>query len=141
MNVPLGGRFVLGVEESGFFDQETWNGQPCRWTNGAARLTVPLHGQTPRALALTAYIPSPPGCQVRVTVNGTKLFDGQVKPESTWSCELPLAGVELGDSARIELDSSTFVPSQVNPKLKDDRVLGIRLKRVTLLSDAPAGKQ
>jgi hypothetical protein len=146
LDVPLGARFVPGVEEGGFFDQELLDGQPCRWTNGSARLTVPLGGQKPRALAITAWVPvtTRPEYRVQVTVNGKKLFDDQIAPQSRWklwSREVPLSGVDLGDRARIELDSSTFVPAKLDPNARDDRHLGIRLVRVMLLTGPAAGRQ
>ena len=54
--------------------------------------------------------------------------------------ELPLAGIDLGDSARIELDSSTFVPSEVDGNTKHDRTLGVRLLRLSLLGESEAPK-
>ncbi len=138
---PLGVREVSGVAEEGFHGPESYGQarQPCRWTNGAARLTVPLRGQKPRALALSAFIPDrPPDFRVRATVNGKILFDDQVqppRPPSIWTCELPLSGIDLGESLHIELDSSTVVPAEVDRNSKDDRKLGIRLLRLSLLAD------
>ncbi len=141
LDVPLGSRFVPGVKEAGFLEQESLGGQPCRWTKGSAQITVPLGDKKPRALAVSAYVPGVPGYRVRVTVNGKTLFDGVVKANSVWSAELPLAGVDLGDSICIELGGSSFVPAQVDPKIKDTRKLGIRLMRMVLLSDAAGEKR
>jgi hypothetical protein len=141
LDAPLGGRFVAGVEEGGFWNQEKDGGQPCRWTNGSARLSVPLHGQRPQALSLTAFIPNEPDYRLRVTVNGTKLFDGPVVSRKWWSGQWPLAGVDLGDRARIELTSSTVVPALVDLNSRDDRRLGIRLKRLMLLADPTPAKK
>jgi serine/threonine-protein kinase len=141
LDVPLGSRFVPGLNESGILDQGGQGDEPNRWTGGSASLTVPLGDKKPRTLAVTAFIPSPRGYWVRVTVNGTRLFDGPVRSSSTWSVELPLAGVDLGNSARIELESPTFVPAQVDPRSKDTRVLGIMVKHLVLRTDAAAEKQ
>jgi hypothetical protein len=138
VDVPLGGQFIRGLKEAGFSEQEEHAGDPCRWTNGAGRITVPLRGKKPHTLQLTAYIPGQPNYRLGVTINGTRIFDDRVPMNRVWSCTLPLSGVDLGDEARIELDSSTFVPSKVNPKVKDDRELGIRLKRLVLISDSTA---
>jgi hypothetical protein len=138
VDVVLGARYVSGVEESGFWEQETMGGEPCRWTDGAARLTVPLHGKKPHTLALSAYVPGRRGFRVQVTVNGKRLFDGPIASSRMWSCELPLSGVDLGDSVRVEIDSATFVPAEVDPGSKDPRKLGIRLKGVILQADRPA---
>jgi hypothetical protein len=121
--------------------REQAGGEPCRWTNGAGRLTVPLRGKKPHTLLLSLFIPRRPNYRLQVRVNGTTLFDDQVPSGRAWSCELPLSGVDLGDQARIELDSSTFVPAKVDPKSNDTRELGIRVKRVVLLMDSVAEKK
>jgi len=136
----VGGR-IPRVIDSGFYTPETFAGKPCRWTNGSARVTVPISGETPRTLAISAWIPEIPKYRVRVAINGKTLFDEQVKSNGIWSCELPLSGVNLGDSACIELDSSTFVPATVAPHPADDRKLGIRLTRLILLADSAEEKK
>jgi hypothetical protein len=136
-DMPLGVREVAGVAEAGFHGPEMVAGRLCRWTNGAASLTVPLGGPVPRALALSAWIPERPEYWVRVTVNGKTLFDGPVRQGSFWSRELSLEGVELKENARIELESSTFFP----PSPTDRRTLGIRLTRLSLLTDRDLPKK
>ena len=42
MNVRLGHRTILGVEEEGFYPSSKQRGQLYRWTNGHAALRVPL---------------------------------------------------------------------------------------------------
>jgi RNA polymerase sigma factor (sigma-70 family) len=149
-DVPLGVREVPGVTESGFHGPEKFrlpgmeDDRPCRWTDGAARLTVPLGGKTPRKLALSLEISNLPECRLQVKVNGRKLFDDVVSTpqwQLYWSVELPLSGVDLGDSAHIELDSSTFVPAQVGTNPKDTRKLGVRVKRLILVTDAAADRK
>jgi hypothetical protein len=132
VDVPLGVRAVPEVTESGFHRPQLDNGVPSRWTNGSARLTVPLRGQTPRVLVLTLDIPDRPGYRVRVAVNGKTLYDDQVRPYARWSVELPLAEVNLGENAEIELDSSTFVPAEVQPGSTDRRTLGVWVKQIIL---------
>ncbi len=71
MGVDLAGGHIPGIVDSGFHAQEIHDGKPCRWTNGSAKLTVPLRGETPRARwALLAWIPDIPKYRVRVAVNG-----------------------------------------------------------------------
>ena len=139
VDVPLGGKYVPGVKEAGFSFHEAYGDQSCRWTDGSATMTIPLAGKKPRALALSAFIPSQQGYSVRVTANGKKLFDGPVQSNNLWSVELPLSGVDLGNSIHVELDSSTLVPAKVDTKNRDSRVLGIRVLRLQLLS-APDGQ-
>jgi hypothetical protein len=140
-DVSLGVRTVPEVQETGFHNPERLGGQPCRWTDGAARLTVPLRDRRPRLLALTAEVPRPDGYRLRVTVNGQTLFEDTVKRKGDWSAELPLDGVDLGSQAVIDLVSSTFVPAEVERGSKDNRTLGVRLKRLVLVGEPAAEKQ
>jgi serine/threonine protein kinase len=144
LNVPLGIQSVPGVPDDGFYYFERPAGKVCRWTNGSATLTVPLRGKRPKALALTLELPSLPNYRVQVAVNGRKLWEEEFQSSRggrPWSAEVPLDGVPLGDSAVIELTSSTFVPSQVQPGIKDDRTLGVRVRRLVLVDDSPAGSR
>ncbi len=124
---------VVGVEESGFYHREEYGGQPCRWTDGAAKVVVPApRDRRWKALAVTAVIPDRPNHRVRVLVNGTTVFDGVPKPGESWEAVLPLDGVELGGLATIELLSSTAVPDPSGSK--DTRALGVRLRKLTLIA-------
>jgi serine/threonine protein kinase len=138
---PLGVRTVPGIPEEGFHEPELAGGQPCRWTDGAARLTVPLRGKTPRALALTLEIPDEKGYLLQVSVNGRKLFDDEVQPRDHWTAELPLDGVVLGEKAQIEVISSTVIPAQKVPGSKDPRKLGVRVRRLILVNAPPQQAQ
>jgi hypothetical protein len=132
VNVPLGGRIVPGIAEEGFSWPEQAGGEPCRWTNGAAWLDVPLREKAPKSLSLASEIPNRPNHRVRIAVNGQVLFEDVVAPNLHWTIELPLAGVELKNNALIEVGSSTFVPSETMPGSKDDRALGVRVKWIVL---------
>ena len=130
--VNFAGGPIAGVEESGFYHREEYDGQPCRWTDGAARVVVPTsRDRRWRAIAVTAVIPDRPNFRVRVVVNGTAVFDGVPKPGASWEAELPLDGVELGGLATVELLTSTVVPDP--SRSKDTRTLGIRLRKLTLI--------
>jgi hypothetical protein len=131
LNVPLAVRTLPEVPETGFYHTEYFREQPCRWTNGAARLTVPLHGKPPKFLDLTLEI-AMPRHRVQVIVNGQQIFDQEVERSYPWSVRLPLDGVPLGDSAQIELNSTKFVPAKVSPGLTDTRTLGVRVRRLVL---------
>lgn len=48
LDLPLGVKRVPGVEESGFYHREEYGGQPCRWTDGAAKV-VPATGAERRS--------------------------------------------------------------------------------------------
>jgi hypothetical protein len=138
VNVPLGVREVPGVEESGFYWPENTAANPCRWTNGTAKLTVPLAGQKPRALALTAMLPDKPFVHVRITICGQPLFEGDVRPVRQWSVQLPLNEIKLVDPAVIEIVTPTVVPAADKPGNQDKRRLGIRIFRLMLVGDAAA---
>jgi hypothetical protein len=135
-DTPLGVRLVPGVSEAGFSHPEQSGGQPCRWTHGAAKLHVPLRGKMPRSLAVTLEVPDQPNYKVRIAVNERALFDDTVPPNANWSVELPLAGIDMANGARIEIGSSTFVPNQIMPQSKDGRTLGVRVKRLVLVHAA-----
>jgi hypothetical protein len=122
---------VPGVDESGFHNRELSGDKPCRWTNGNAKVIVPVpDGRRWRTLAVKAEIPDRPDYRVRLTVNGRVLFDDVAKPGRVWSKEFPLDGIDLDRKAVIELTSSTIPPGQT--RTKDDRTLGIRLRELIL---------
>jgi serine/threonine protein kinase/WD40 repeat protein len=136
VNVPLGGAEVPGVAEDGFYHAEKGANGPFRWTNGAARLRVPLRGRTPKTLALTAEVPNRPPFHVRISIDGQKLFDDDVQPNGRWSVNLPLNGVKLADPAVVEIDTSTVVPAEGKSGNKDDRKLGLRVFRLMLMDES-----
>ncbi|WP_337286849.1 hypothetical protein [Candidatus Methylomirabilis sp.] len=133
----LGAAMVWGVEESGFYGQEWLAGRPFRWTNGAARLAVPVDGQpAPKALRVDLASTGPMGTRLKVLVNAYKLFDENV-PGGAWSRTFTLASVPLDKLVTIELLSGTFVPREVMDT-EDPRQLGILVQRIALLqSDQP----
>jgi hypothetical protein len=135
-DVLIGARSVPCVAEEGFYYKEYYDKEkPCRWTNGAASLTVPIHGSAPKLLSVMCTIPNLPAFRVHVKVNGKTLFDDAVKGNADWSISLPLDGVAITREARIEIISSTVVPADAGSGSKDTRTLGIRMKRLMLVRD------
>jgi hypothetical protein len=132
VGVPLGVRLIPEVAESGFHGPETSGGKPCRWTDGAARLVVPLRDHRPTSLGVTLEIPDRPEHLVRIAVNGQTLFEEKKFADRDWSADLPLKDVVLGDKAVIELTGDVVVPAQRRPETRDDRKLGVRVKRLVL---------
>ena len=125
---------VPGVEEGGFHHRERSGDQPFRWTDGNAKVIVPVaDGRRWRTLAVTAEIPERPDYRVRLTVNGRVLFDDVAKAGRTWAKEFPLDGIDLDRRAVIDVTSSTIPPGQT--RTKDDRTLGIRLRELILRTD------
>lgn len=132
--VNLGGQVVLGVQQVGLGLQErTSNGQPIRWTNGKAKLVVPLNPQClPKALKIYLASTGPKGTQLRVLVNGHALFNDHLPP-GKWSNIFDLTDVRLDKRLTIELLSDTFVPREVIKDATDPRTLGVLVRDISLL--------
>ena len=129
--VNLAAEPVPGVNESGFHNRELSGKQPCRWTDGKAKVIVPVpDGRRWQTLAVMAEMPDRPNYRLRLTVNGKVLFDDVPKRGLVWTRDFPLDGINLDREAVIELNSSTIAPGQT--RTKDSRTLGIRLRTLRL---------
>ena len=65
LDFPLGREAVPGTTESGFYPQEHHQGAPYRWTNGAAKLTVPVSPTNPpKTLSVSLGFTRPSGTRV-----------------------------------------------------------------------------
>ena len=83
--VNLAAEPVVGVNESGFHNRERDGDQPWRWTDGNAKVTVPVAGgRRWKTLAVMAWIPDRPNYRVRLTVNGRVLFDDVARRGTLW---------------------------------------------------------
>jgi hypothetical protein len=140
LNVNLGVEAVAGVDESGFYNQETDSlGRPFRWTDGKARLVIPLdRTKPPRALRMNLHTQRPsqvPPMTLQVVVNGRDLFNEVTRGE--WEKTIDLAEIDLGEQLTLEINSSVFVPQNV-PVLNssDSRPLGVRVTEIRLLGPA-----
>jgi hypothetical protein len=138
LNVSVGNRPVEGVDESGFNMQETdRNNSLYRWTDGRARLVIPVErGKPPQVLhvVLQSYRARQiPRASVRIVLNNQELFNGQIDARSEH--DFPLAGLDLGDRAVLEILSDSFVPSNVpGANNNDQRTLGVQVFGVQFLS-------
>jgi hypothetical protein len=131
--MTLGAEPILGIPESGFYEQERFASAPSRWTNGAATLTVPLDPEKPPGtLVIETAAPGRDGAVLRVRVNGTELFHQRI-PQHTVSQALDLGQVAQEDALFIELDSNTFVPGEVLEGSQDRRTLGVMVTGIRLL--------
>jgi hypothetical protein len=131
--VTFGAERVWGVEESGFHDQEWLDSRPYRWTNGAAKLVVPIDEQhLPKALRIYLGSTGPKGTRLQIVLNGRELFNEQA-PAGAWSKTFDLAHLPLGKRATIELLSGTFVPMETIEKSSDERTLGVLVEAISLL--------
>jgi hypothetical protein len=148
VNITVGCESVPEVEESGFHYQEYFRGQPNRWTDGSARLVIPIEkGKPPEALTvqLAAYRSGQVrNAKVKIVVNDRPLFDDEI-PLGSWERTLDLHGIDLGDRVILDLISDAFAPLGNNKgdgtgKSDDPRVLGVQVRGVKLVraADLPA---
>jgi hypothetical protein len=129
----LGCEPVVGVEESGFFEQEQYQGRPFRWTNGMAKLVVPIDPKAPpNALEIDFTIQKPHGSLLQVFVNGEKVFDRLARAGRLFDT-LDLRAINLGQEVAIEVISDTFVPADALRGSRDPRALGVNVKGIRLL--------
>ncbi len=131
-NIVLGSQQIAGIEESGFHLQEIYNGAPGRWTNGIAKLAVPLdEGSKPKKLRLDLKAVGPKGATVQVILNGQKLSRDKIV-SGPWSGTFNIAHIELGTVANIEIRSDTFTPSKDGIN-QDSRKLGAFVSGIKLI--------
>jgi WD40 repeat protein len=141
LNVTLGEEFVPGVEEAGFHWQEFYRGQPFRWTDGRARLVIPLDRAKPPE-ALLVQVAALRERQVRkaqleIVVNKRSLFKGDI-PLGYWERRFDLGGTNWGEQLVLDLLSDTFVPlgskrGGGQGVSADPRALGVQVQGIKLL--------
>lgn len=138
-NVTIGHSPVAGITESGFYGSETSNYGPFRWTDGNARLEVPLReGYRPRSLALKIADGPPDGSDLVLLANGIEFYRQPLTvPVDRFEVDLP-GDLEAG-TLDLEIRSGTFVPAELPGRGDDGRHLGLCLYGVTL-SDQFASK-
>jgi hypothetical protein len=136
VNVMLGCQPVKGVAESGFHFQEETDSRPFRWTNGGAKLLVPVNTRRPPRrlwVSIEALRPDTTPVKLQVLVDGAAIFDEPV-PAGEWEATFDLDSHQFSDATLVELRSSTFVPKGVMDagKNTDTRVLGVQVKGIML---------
>jgi hypothetical protein len=142
LDVTLGNRSVPGVEESGFYNNEQNDAGPFRWTNGRARLVVPLDRKEPPQ-ALLVQLHRPKGTSLQITVNDREYVNEKARgrPMPRWERTLDLSGVDLGEKAVVEIVSNTVTPQSVDPNQpQDTRALGVKVHAITLLRQGVGDK-
>ena len=128
----LGAESVEGVDESGFYLPELFDESPARWTNGAARLRVPLDPRNlPQGLEIEVSAPGRDGILLQVLANGVELWNERV-PDQGRSVKLSLDQVALEKSLTIELNCEPFSPSETLEGSTDSRSLGVVVHAVRL---------
>jgi WD40 repeat protein len=148
LNMTLGAEPVPGVEESGFSYQEYDQGRPFRWTDGKARLVIPIDkANPPRALLVQLVTYRGPGvvnAELEIRVNDHPLFHDRIRL-GRWEKTLDLKGIDLGDRVALDLVSDTFNPlgnRQATGQVSDDaRTLGITVRGIKLLGGEGGMKQ
>lgn len=139
LDVALGHRFVPGVDESGFYFDESYRGRPYRWTNGNGKLVVPLRKEDPPQ-AMLMLIRRPKSSWLQIKVNDRVLVnENAVDQEMLWERTLDLGGIDLKDKLFVEILSNTFVPQYTLPgKPKETRsLLGVAVWEIKLLRQRP----
>ena len=138
-NVAMAGaKWTWGVEQTGLHGQGlSKKDTPIRWTDGAAKLVVPLEkNRPPQALRVDLASTGHKGTELTVLLNGDVLFHESV-PQGRWSKTFSLAGRSFNKPLTIELFSDTFVPAETTKGSSDRRTLGVMVKAITLLDSDP----
>lgn len=140
LNTPLGCQQVDGVAESGFHYQEHDNTIPFRWTNGNAKLLVPINTRHPPEqlwVQITALRPTMDPVRFQLLIDGEALHDGVVPP-GKWDRTFDLSGHTFNDATLVELRSAVFVPKGVMDQGKntDPRRLGVQVQGLKLVRGA-----
>jgi hypothetical protein len=148
-NITLGNETVWGVEESGFYEQErsfkTAGNEsaskdenrrfyePLRWTNGAARLIVPVNpDRFPKTLVVNLADTGPLGTHFQVVVNGQEIFNAPLPRKTSWVKSFDLGSIPPVESLTIELVSQSFIPAEVEDSV-DYRPYGVQVREIRLV--------
>ncbi len=137
-NTALGSEPLPDVPEEGFYFQEQFDGRQFRWTNGHARLTIPLDpDKLPDSLAMEIFAFRPRHINqvhLQIKANGRDLFNENIPvPPWAWENTFDLRDVELGKELVLEIVSDTFVPIGNMPPNDDGRTLGVQVRSIRLL--------
>lgn len=121
------------IEERGFYESETWHGEPLRWTNGQAILQIPDELTLLCAgVEISFWNLFPPGFHFLVRINGSFLAQQDKVGRE-------IAGVESHDVSRYWTGSAVFPPqplrtieiiSDTRPGTDDPRTLGMAIRQI-----------
>ena len=146
LNVPLGQEYVADIEEEGFSYQETDRlRHPFRWTNGKAKLVIPIDKAGPPQALFVQVAAYRPGTRqtvrLEMVANGQSIFQANI-PQGPWKTVVDLRKLDLGEQLTLDILSDTFTPvgrpSGFKPGISDDaRVLGVQVHGITLLAAMP----
>jgi hypothetical protein len=133
--MSFGSKPVPGVAEEGFYNPENWPTGPARWTNGDARLWIPIKPSDLATSHLLVDIASvgPSANRVSLYANGNQLFRGKIaKGRST--LVFPLSDVPADDKLDVKIESDTFVPHDHSDS-EDMRQLGVALHSIRVMRE------
>jgi len=139
LDVTLGNQVNPEVEESGFYcDESDQFGQSFRWTNGKARLVIPIDkNKPPQAIAVRIYVFRPPGItgRLQILANNHELYMQPHVPHWKWEKAFDLRHLNLGEQLVLDIISDTFLPKGVmdNGTNTDERALGVQVRSIKLL--------
>lgn len=115
---------------SGFFDAEPWGESRAAWTLGTWQATLPLTTPTrPRLLLLEVASSGPHGATIRVDLGGQPVYAGSLPAGSRTVC-IPLEAMSPLTAIDLAVNSSTFVPADLDPRSPDRRKLGLAMRGV-----------
>lgn len=134
IGVPFGGSPQWVAPGVGFHPAQLVDGRPLRWTTGDAFLAIPVEGSAAASrLSVSIADTGPDGGPLRITVNGSTIFDGVVAP-GPWSSDFSLAGLpglEVGSTANVEISSGTFQGDPVDGTDREN-TFGVQVDTVML---------
>jgi serine/threonine protein kinase len=144
LNMTLGNEPVAEIEESGFYYQEFLKDEAFRWTDGKARLIIPLRkGESPWGLLVQVKSFRPGAVKtasLRIAVNDRDVMNDRI-PVGKWEKSFDLEGIDLGERVVVDLLSDTFAPGgrrEGDGRVSEDpRSLGVQVWAVKLLTEAP----
>ena len=118
-------RWLFGVSSSGLYATEWTGTQPFRWSNGNARLSIPVNAAAPPSeLSVRIAMVANPDTAMTIAIVDCVLFEGVV--QEAWSGTFPLRGCNIA-SERMEVSiRSTARP----PANGDTRSLGVAIASV-----------
>lgn len=133
-SVTFGAEPTWLAAESGFYFPLVMDGHPVRWTDGHAHLAIPVEGSTSASrMSISIASTGPEGTSLRLVLNGSTLFDGELPP-GPWASEFDVARLEVGSVAELEIISSTFVTGDAKSDA-EDKPMGVLVSGVMLLGD------
>jgi hypothetical protein len=132
VGLTFGTEPVPGFREVGFHPPELFDDKRARWTNGAAKLSVPMDPRhLPQSLEIEASAPGRSATRLQILANGVELWHERI-PDHGWSQTFSLEGVELSDTLLLEFHSDTFTPSDSLEGSTDHRILGVMVNGLRL---------